>query len=207
MGQGRPHIPQQEQRHRIVQGPWTKYLKYIDGDDPAKLPILNVFRDYELAGVEVTDESAAIAVKLGRQRHERNLEERAEHERRLAEEQQADEKFRKLLADHPKGIVYYIRRGDFVKIGTTTKYRSRMQALRPDEVLAVEPGSYTLEHQRHKEFGSNRFAPGSEYFLIDDRLKEHVVALRGKHGVPDQSVITVSDGRSILEAEAAFDVD
>jgi hypothetical protein len=197
MGQGKPFIPQHEQR--LTQAAWNKYLKYIQPDDPAKLMILGVFREYELGGIAVSEETAAMAVKLGHVRHQRNLAERAEQERRAAEKRREVETFRKLLDDNPLGIVYYLRRGDLLKIGTTAKYHARMRALRPDEVLAVEPGSYALEHERHRQFSSCRWAAGSEYFHMGDELIAHVRQLRDLHGIPDQSVVTVTDGRHVLD--------
>lgn len=198
MTNGRPFIPQHDQSKRLVQAPWTKYLQRVDRTDPALIQILAIFRDYELTGIEVTDESASIAIKLGRQRYERGMEERALQQRRLGQERKEMKAFHRLLEDNPDGVVYYIRRGEFVKIGTTTRYRSRMQALRPDEVLAVEPGSYSVEDQRHRQFASSQFHPGSEYFRIHDNLISHVVAPRAEHGVPDNTVVTVSDRKTII---------
>ncbi|MGW6872895.1 GIY-YIG nuclease family protein [Streptomyces xanthophaeus] len=197
MGKGKPFIPQHDRR--LTQAVWNRYLKYIEPNDPAKLMILGVFREYEVGDIAVNDETAAMAVKLGRVRHQRNLEERAERASREAQGRREAETFRKLLDDNPDGIVYYVRRGNLLKIGTTAKYDARMRALRPDEVLAVEPGSYALEHQRHNEFDASRWSRGSEYFHISDELRAHVVELRQQHGIPDQAVITVTDGRRILD--------
>ncbi|MGW3321126.1 GIY-YIG nuclease family protein [Streptomyces virginiae] len=197
MGQGKPFIPQHDKR--LTQAVWNRYLKYIEPDDPAKIAILGIFREYELGDIAITDETAAMAVKLGRVRYQRSLQERAERERRDAEVRHVVETFRKLLDDHPDGIVYYVRRGDLVKIGTTTRYDARMRALRPDEVLAVEPGSYALEHQRHQEFAACQWSRGSEYFHMNAELKTHVLQLRSQHGIPDQSVVTVTDGRRVLD--------
>lgn len=197
MSQGKPFIPQHDRR--LTQAAWNKYLKHIPPGDPAKLMILGIFREYELGGIEVNEETVAMAVKLGRVRHQRNVEERAERARREAEGRRVVETFRKLLDDHPGGIVYYLRRGDLLKIGTTTRYDARMRALRPDEVLAVEPGSYALEHQRHREFEACQWSRGSEYFHMSAELKAHVLQLRSQHGIPDQSVVTVTDGRRVLD--------
>jgi hypothetical protein len=195
---GRPFVPQHDQSKRLIQAPWVKYLQLVDRTDPALIQILAIFRDYELTGIEVTDESASIAIKLGRQQYERGMEERVLQQRRLGQAKKETETFRKLLDDNPDGIVYYIRRGEFVKIGTTTRYRNRMKALLPDEVLAVEPGSYSIEDQRHRQFASCRLYPGSEYFRITDDLISHVVALRAEHGVPDNTMVSVSDRKTII---------
>lgn len=202
MTAGRPLVPQHGQRHRAVQGPWTKYLKYISKGDPAKLQILYVFRDFELTGVEVTAATAEIAVRLGRLQHQRVQEKRAGEEQRLEEVRAANAEslaFQKLLEDHADGIVYYVRRGNLIKIGTTRAFLNRMRSLMPDEILAIEPGSYSLENQRHQQFDEHRYGrdqPGtkSEYFHPNDILKAHILALRQQHGVPEQVGVSVTDG-------------
>lgn len=209
MGQARPYVPQQEQRRRAVQGAWTKYLKYIDRDDPAKLPILYAFRDLELVGVPVTADTAEIAVKLGRLQHERNLQKRAEDEQRLEEDRAANAAsvaFQKLLDDQPDGVVYYVRRGDLIKIGTTKSFINRMRNLMPDEILAIEPGSYSLENRRHQQFEEQRFGRDkrgtkSEYFYPSTELIAHIRDLRVQHGIPDQQPIVITDGRALLDEQ------
>lgn len=207
MSQGKPLIPQHEKR--AVQGPWTRYLKYIDRDDPAKLPILYVFRDFELTGIAVTPETAEIAVKLGRLQHERTMQKRAAEEQRLEEVWAANAASlaaQKLLDDQPDGVVYYIRRGRLIKIGTTRSFSARMSSLKPDEILAVEPGSYSLENQRHQQFELHRYGRDErgtrgEYFNLSDELKAHILALRKEHGIPPQVGVSVGDGRRMFEDE------
>lgn len=202
MKSGRPFIPQHEQKHRLVQGPWTKYLKYLDGDEPAKIAILATFRDLELAEVEITDEIAEAAVKLGKLHYRQAMEKRAAEERSREEKIARAGSFRKLLEDHPEGIVYYVRRGDAIKIGTTVNYTQRMRDLMPDEILAVEPGSYSVEHERHQQFQRYAYFPvRSEYFCPSQELKEHILRLRSEHGVPDQSPIRLTDGKRLFEAD------
>lgn len=53
-------------------------------------------------------------------------------------------------------VVYYIRRDGLIKIGWTGNLKSRMRKLRPDELLAVEPGCLHLETGRHHQFGAHR---------------------------------------------------
>lgn len=199
MSQGRAWNPQADHERRLVQAPWNKYLKYIDGDEPAKLAILQVFREYELADIPVTEETAAAAVKLGRLRHERGREEQEQRMRELQEQVAASRAFEKLLDDHPDGVVYYIRRGNLIKIGTTRVFANRMSSLRPDEILAVEPGSFSLESQRHQQFEQHRYnreRPGtkSEYFHPGDDLKAHILELRNRYGVPEQTRVILTDG-------------
>lgn len=200
MKSGRPFIPQHEQKHRIVQGPWSKYLKYLDGDEPAKIAILATFRDFELAGIAITDETAEAAVKLGRLHYRQAREKRLEEERRREERTAELNSFRKLLEDHPEGIVYYTRRGDAIKIGTTVNYTQRMRDLMPDEILAIEPGSYSVEHERHQQFQQYAyFTVRSEYFCPGEELKKHILRLREEYGIPDQSPIRVTDGKRLFE--------
>ncbi|MFF4489436.1 hypothetical protein ACFY0F_23555 [Streptomyces sp. NPDC001544] len=210
MAQGRPLIPQHEQQHRAVQGPWTKYLKYVDRDDPAKLQILYVFRDFQLTGIAVTAETAEIAVKLGRLQHERIMEKRAKQEQDLEEARAANDAsiaFQKLLDDQPDGVVYYVRRGNLIKIGTTRAFVTRMRSLMPDEILAIEPGSYSLENQRHQQFAEHRYGRDqrgakSEYFHPSDELLQHIKAVRKRHGIPQQLGVSITDGRRMFEDAA-----
>lgn len=77
------------------------------------------------------------------------------------------------------GTVYYARCGHLIKIGWTTGLRSRMQALRPDELVAIEPGSRHVETQRHREFAPYNVPHmgGREWFSRSPALLDHVAAL------------------------------
>jgi hypothetical protein len=75
-------------------------------------------------------------------------------------------------------VVYYLRRGGSVKIGTTFNPRQRFAALRHDEVLAFELGDRVVEQQRHAEFAADRLGT-SEWFEFTPRLRAHVAALAG----------------------------
>lgn len=202
---GRPWIPQHDQEPdgRLSNGPWRKYLQYFDEGDPARYPILRTFRLMELSGVEITDETAAAAVKLGQYDHARI--EIARREAQEAEERYRDraEKLTARLPDNPEGIVYYLRRGNFIKIGTTSKPRKRFAAIAPDEVLAFEPGSYTVEHRRHAQFRESRlslFGSGpQEWFHPEADLIAHIRRLREEHGEPEDFSSPISDGRKLLE--------
>jgi hypothetical protein len=79
-------------------------------------------------------------------------------------------------------LVYYVRRDWLIKIGTTTHFRQRMSALDVDEVLAVEPGSYDLEDQRHEQFAADRFS--GDWFRPSAALLAHASALRAVHDAP-----------------------
>lgn len=73
-------------------------------------------------------------------------------------------------------VVYYLRRGESVKIGTTVNPRQRFAALRHDEVLAFEQGGRTVEQRRHLEFADDRLGT-SEWFALTPRLTAHIAAL------------------------------
>lgn len=75
-------------------------------------------------------------------------------------------------------IVYYLRFGDRVKIGTTANPRQRFSAIRHEEVLAFERGDRRLEQRRHLEFAEERQG-SSEWFVRSERLDAHIDALTG----------------------------
>lgn len=73
-------------------------------------------------------------------------------------------------------VVYYIRRGDFIKIGWSGNLKARMRALRPDELLAVEPGCMHIETGRHHQFSAYRLpndGNGDEWFWPVPELLAH----------------------------------
>jgi len=79
-------------------------------------------------------------------------------------------------------VVYYIRFGTRIKIGTSINPRARMVALPHDEVLAFERGSYELESRRHEQFDATRVGR-TEWFEISPALDLHIRKLRA--GVSD----------------------
>lgn len=74
-------------------------------------------------------------------------------------------------------VVYYIRFGDRVKIGTTTDLQTRLTAIPYDEVLATEPGSYDLEKRRHVQLRASRIYANREWFWLSDEVREHIAGL------------------------------
>jgi hypothetical protein len=72
-------------------------------------------------------------------------------------------------------VVYYLRFGDRVKIGTTTNLARRLSAIPHDEVLATEVGSFTLERERHGQFAADRVI--GEWFHMSPSLMEHIEGL------------------------------
>lgn len=79
-----------------------------------------------------------------------------------------------------EGCVYYIRRpGNRVKIGWSSAFRARMQALHvpAEDVLAVESGGMELEVARHRQFEASNLH-GSEVFEMTDTLASHIAECR-----------------------------
>lgn len=79
-------------------------------------------------------------------------------------------------------VVYYLRFGDRIKIGTSTNLARRLQSVPCDEVMAVEPGGLALEGARHDKFAELRIT--GEWFRPGDALLDHVFDLRGRHAIP-----------------------
>src|ERR1039458_2410411 len=95
---------------------------------------------------------------------------------------------------HPP-LVYYAMRDGLIKIGTTTQIRRRLAAQGIDELLAVEPGSFDLETERHAQFaehklsrrrgtGRGRGSGPAEWFRPGGDLMAHIEALRAIHPLP-----------------------
>ncbi len=72
-------------------------------------------------------------------------------------------------------VVYYVRAGDRLKIGTSSNPRQRLNALWFDELLAFEQGDRTVEQARHREFAALRGT--GEWFAFRDELVVHVERL------------------------------
>lgn len=79
-------------------------------------------------------------------------------------------------SDEP--VVYYLRFGDLIKIGTTTSLLDRVADLggRRRDVLGAEAGSYELEARRHQQFAHLR-QRRREYFQASPELLEHIASL------------------------------
>ena len=75
-------------------------------------------------------------------------------------------------------VVYYLRHGDRVKIGTTANPRQRFAAIWHEEVLAFERGDRRLERARHEQFAADRLG-GSEWFTLTPAIAAQADALAG----------------------------
>lgn len=81
----------------------------------------------------------------------------------------------------PRPVVYYILWSDRIKIGFTTQLAERLRALYHDEVLAVEPGSRSLERRRHMQFADARVEGQREWFHDTPALRFHINTVRSEH--------------------------
>lgn len=79
-------------------------------------------------------------------------------------------------------VVYYIRWGDRIKIGTSKRLAERLRSLYHDEVLAAEPGSIALERRRHEQFREYRIAGQREWFSSAPALLFHINTVRDQFG-------------------------
>lgn len=73
-------------------------------------------------------------------------------------------------------VVYYIRYDRRVKIGTSTRPRGRLSAIRHDELMAFEQGGRDVEQSRHRQFADLR--EGGEWFTLSSELGAHISALQ-----------------------------
>jgi|SRR5690606_2816980 len=146
----------------------------LDENDPASRQITQTLLIFAASGIELSPTAIEMAIKVGRYNH------RTEEEASLAD--------RGLKPDQEGGVVYYVRRGSMVKIGTTINMQKRMTAILPDEILATEPGSYSLEAQRHREFRSLRVRGQVEWFHAGPPLQEHIRTVLALHGEPDPTL-------------------
>lgn len=79
-----------------------------------------------------------------------------------------------------KPLVYFIRNGNRLKIGTTTalKHRIRTLALRAENIALLVDGGQNVEHAFHKQFAEHRIG-NTEWFAYEGSLADYV---RGEAG-------------------------
>lgn len=154
---------------------FARVMEIIGTDDPALAQIGAALREAREAGEELDEATVAEAVRIGRQRWGAINGPEAPTER---------------VAPAFPSIVYYVKRGPLVKIGTTRRPESRFIALIPDKILAVEPGDRADERKRHVQFKHLRQGT-SEYFREGGDLMNHIAAVREQYGAPNPSWPTV----------------
>lgn len=151
-----------------------EWCDLLDKADPAFRHIVGELTRMMIADVEITPAAIEIATKLGQRRHRSDVR----YEEHAA-------------ANRREQCVYYIRCGEFIKIGTTTDIERRMVELCPNEVLAIEPGDMSLEHERHKQFAEHRIRR-REYFRPHIHLLAHIERVRREHGVPNINYVPLN---------------
>lgn len=84
-----------------------------------------------------------------------------------------------------RSVVYYLDLGSAIKIGTSVSLKARLKSLRlkPDVVMATEPGDVELERERHREFAHLRI-DRAENFRPEVDLLLHVKRVREENGPP-----------------------
>lgn len=102
-------------------------------------------------------------------------EQREEMRRRHAEEPERHER---------EGVVYFVRSGDHVKIGTTLHINKRFGEIQAPntELLATEPGYLHRESLLHSKFA--KFRANGEWFRLEPALVRYINALRNEAGQP-----------------------
>jgi hypothetical protein len=178
-------------KHSSNVGDRIPHADKVDRSDPHRADILITLHRFELAGIEVDDRAVEIATKLTRW-YAANADEQDEIRRQDMERRQAEQAARECW-------VYYIRVGRLIKIGMTTNLAGRFSSLRPNEVLAIEPGGSEREVAMHQQFAELR--AGGEYFHPGAALQQHVTELRQELGSPAWIASIVPDGQDWFPAD------
>lgn len=80
------------------------------------------------------------------------------------------------------GWVYYVEQGNLIKIGYASNVPSRVKSYGPTaQLLAVHPGTMTLEKQMHAKFTTD-LAFGREWFTKTDSLMDHIAQIVARFG-------------------------
>lgn len=79
-----------------------------------------------------------------------------------------------MRAKHDRGIVYFIRFRDLIKIGTTQDLTRRLTAIPHDELLRTVPGGPDTEAQWHLRF--RHLHVRGEWFRDEPELREAIAA-------------------------------
>ncbi len=79
-------------------------------------------------------------------------------------------------------VVYYAGISNLIKIGFSGYLKSRLHNLRPDVLLAIEPGGREVEQRRHEQFGHRRVH--GEWFTPGADLLDHIEHLMQRYETP-----------------------
>jgi hypothetical protein len=191
----RRFIPDGARSENAGRRPSFQMLLDRAGTDSPEWPIIAaLLNEMRTAGVELTEPVIDAARKMGAQRWADRL--------RGSTSETEGTAFMPTLASTSDSVVYYIRRGDLIKIGTTTGPNGRFGDLLPDQIYAVEPGGQPEEHQRHMQFHHLRLF--REWFRMAEELMAHIEMIRKLHGDPDPAWptwATVTSARFTPECE------
>ena len=138
-------------------------LRLVDMTDPSWPHTAAILREMKDAGVEIGEAALTIASKMGARRFA--MAAAAPRRGRRPAHHQAT------LTGTSDSIVYYIRRGDSIKIGWTADPVQRFKDLMPDQILAFEPGDVEQETLRHRQFDHLR--QHGEHFRRAPELTDH----------------------------------
>lgn len=143
----------------------------VDPDDPAMAFIVAGVVRAAFDGFDLHDSTElAAVVNAARRRYERSGTTPFDRVARIAEAHEVR------AAREARSVIYYARLGNRVKIGTTTDLKLRMQQIRPEELLATEPGGRAVERERHGQF--NALRTSGEWFMYSGPLVQFVETLR-----------------------------
>lgn len=83
-------------------------------------------------------------------------------------------------------VVYYIKYGELIKIGSAKDLEARLATYNPGgELLATEPGDRDLEQKRHEQLAIHRIY-GKEWYAATPTVLHHIDLLTRKHGEPPE---------------------
>lgn len=104
---------------------------------------------------------------------------------RAQEQERRDSRQKVRAANERISVVYYIKFGNRIKIGTTRNLRQRMSNLMHDAIMAIEPGDMKLERKRHEQFAA-LLAAGREWFSPAPDILAHITITRETYGDPKE---------------------
>lgn len=167
----------------------------VERGNPARASILILLHDMEQAGVSIDATAVDIATRLGEWQHQQTIAVYDVQPGDVVPRQRGRRE-----AGARQTWVYYIRIGHLVKIGASMALTTRFCTLRPNEVLALEPGGEVLEQELHHRFAHLRAS--GEYFHPGPALQEHILRVREERGAPNWSASIVPDGQDFFPRTA-----
>lgn len=151
-----------------------RFIEKVGPDDPVFGPALAEIAHLKDLGINVTAEIVDRVIELLReQRRPVPVDVPAPDPNRVPMQRKPNARFAEF--DDLGEVVYYIRIGNRVKIGTSTNLRQRLADLNPEEVMALERGGRTVEMRRHRQFASLR--THGEWFRLEGELAQFIESL------------------------------